>query len=145
MAVALAVTLLIAKTAESDVAPTLPKEVWIDPLTHQQRIWLGALEWCESRGNVQAINKVDKDGTPSYYSHQFKPGTFRFYGEKYGLVPKGKTDADIMELMKNYELTVKIMEQMILDQSISAHEWRYSLFPGCTAKLGTPPRLSTKQ
>ena len=112
----------------------------VDILTHPQRIWLGALEWCESHGVVTAINPKDKDNTPSYYSFQFKPGTFRGYGEKYGLIEIGKTDAEIKELMKNYKLTVLIMEQMILDKDIKPIVWRNSLFPGCTAKLGTPPK-----
>lgn len=113
-----------------------------DPLSHQQRVWMGALEWCESHG-TDVTNPNDKDNTPSYYWFQFKPGTFRTYGEKYGLIPKGKTDAQIMKLMKNYDLTAKIMEQMILDKTISAKTWSKSLFPGCIKKLGLPPKTPT--
>lgn len=120
-----------------------PEQVPPPLLTHEQEVWLHALQWCESHGNGEAINKVDKDGTPSYYWYQFKPGTFRGYGEKYLLIEIGKTDEEIMELMKNYELTYSIMERMVADPTITAKQWRYSLFPGCTAKLGTPPRVST--
>lgn len=138
--------LLLTRHAESETAeePPSPVKAWVDPLSHAQRVWLGALEWCESKGNGEAINKVDRDGTPSYYWYQFKPGTFRGFAEKYGLIEKGKTDAEIAVLMKSYELTNAMMEQMILDPTITAKTWRYQLFPGCTEKLGTPPRLSTK-
>jgi len=135
--VGLLITLIPTKVAtytvvaEEDPKPTL---------THRQKAWVGSLEWCESQGIGTAINEVDKDGTPSYYWFQFKPGTFRGYGEQYGLIEKGKTDAEIMVLMKNYELTYAIIEQMVMDKSISDRTWRYSLFPGCVAKNGPPPR-----
>jgi len=115
------------------------QETKIILLSHPQEVWLYALEWCESRGVITSVNPNDKDNTPSYYSHQFKPGTFKSFGEKYGLIEKGKTDEEIKLLMKDYDLTIKIMQQMILDKDITAHEWRYSLFPGCIKKLGLPP------
>lgn len=135
--VGLLITLIPIKAATyTAVVESVPKPT----LTHRQKVWLGALEWCECKGVGTAINQVDKDGTPSYYWFQFKPGTFRGYGEQYGLIEKGKTDAEIMELMKNYELTYAIMEQMVLDENISNKQWRYSLFPDCVAKNGPPPR-----
>jgi len=116
----------------------------IDPLTHEQRVWLGALEWCESRGKTGAVKPKDRDNTPSYYSFQFKPGTFVQYGEKYGLIQPELKEGEIMELMKNYTITYKIMERMVLDTDITNKQWRNQLFPECVAKLGTPPRLSTE-
>lgn len=138
---AIILSLATARVLEGRAIPVAEAEpVKVEIITHRQKVWLGALEWCESQGHGDAINKVDKDGTPSYYWLQFKPGTFRGYGEKYLLIEKGKSDEEIMELMKNYELTIDIMEHMIADPEITAKQWRYSLFPGCTAKLGTPPR-----
>lgn len=144
IAMSMATVAIAAKLAKNPVMVEPLEEPYIDPLTHQQRVWLGALEWCESKGVHTAVNPNDKDNTPSYYSFQFKPGTFRGYGEKYGLIEIGLANDEIMEQMKSYEITYKIMEQMILDTDITAKQWRYQLFPGCTAKLGTPPRLSTQ-
>jgi hypothetical protein len=100
----------IANSKKPEVVTVEPEKAWVDPLTHEQRVWLGALEWCESKGKGDALNKVDKDGTASYWWYQFKPGSFRAYGVKYGLIEQGKTDAEIMVLMKSYELTNSIME-----------------------------------
>ena len=108
-----------------------------EKLTHAQFVWLGALEWCESRGQgVKAVNPKDKDGTPSYYWWQFKPETFKAFGEKYGLFEKGKSIAEIKELMKGYLLTVQVMVNMIPDKAV---DWDNE-FPGCVAKLGPPPQ-----
>jgi hypothetical protein len=102
-----------------------------DILTRPQRAWLGALIWCESRGNVDALNKKDRDGTPSYGLLQFKPSTFTHYAKLYGIDGKaGYKDADTQE---------KIVEQMIIRGGIN---WSQQ-FPTCTKKLGTPPKLST--
>ncbi len=145
--VTIIINLLITKKAKSDVEEVVVPApvVWVDPLTHPQRVWLGALEWCESKGNPEAINKVDKDGTPSYWWYQFKPSTFKGFGVKYGLIAKETTLAQVAVLMKDYGLTINIMEHMVLDPDITPKQWRYSLFPGCTTKLGTPPKLSPKQ
>lgn len=45
---------------------TAPPVVEMPKLTHQQEVWIYALEFCESRGNTEAINPKDLDGTPSY-------------------------------------------------------------------------------
>lgn len=105
-------------------------------LTHQQQIWRGALEWCESRGKNTAINAVDRDGTPSYYAFQFKPNTLRYYGERYGLIAKGKSDAEIMELLAHYEIQSAIVDKMILDPTTV---WEKQ-FSECVRKLGRPPK-----
>jgi hypothetical protein len=104
-------------------------------LTAEQRAWLGALEWCESKGDNEAVNWKDKDGTPSYYSFQFKPSTFKAYAEKYGLIKEGMTGQEIMEAMKIHMITSAVVANMILDPAI---DWDRE-FPGCVKKLGWPP------
>ena len=99
-------------------------------LTHAQTVWKSALEWCESNGKKDAVNPVDRDGTPSYYSFQFKPSTFAAYAAKYGI------EGDISD----YEAQSAIVTGMILDESLGYDDWRYREFPGCVAKLGAPPR-----
>lgn len=106
-------------------------------LTHAQLVYTYALEWCESQGNVKAINPKDNDNTPSYYSWQFKPGTFRYFGTKYGIIATSTTDADLMKLMSDYPTERKVLEAMVLDGK--RIEWQ-NQFPGCTRKLGYPPR-----
>jgi len=116
-----------------------PEEIKVIPkptLTHQQDIWRSALEWCESRGVKNAINPKDKDGTASYYSWQFKPSTFKTLGIKYGVLPKETTNAQIPELIKDYQLQKDIVGYMILDKST---RWE-TQFPTCVKKLGRPPR-----
>lgn len=121
-----------AGAPENAEASTTPEHT----LTHAQEIYASALEWCESNARGGAINEVDLDGTPSFYWYQFKPGTFRGYGEKYGLIEKGKTDPEILELMKDYELTRSIVEHMIPDPAV---RWENE-FPDCVkTKIGRPP------
>lgn len=105
-------------------------------ITHAQDVWISALEWCESRGKPEAINPNDKDNTPSYYSYQFKPGTFRYRGEKYGVIEKGLPEAELRELMKSQTLQREIVKHMILDKTV---KWEYE-FPDCVKrKIGFPP------
>ncbi len=105
-------------------------------LTARQRAWLGALEWCESRGDGTAVNWADRDGTPSFYWFQFKPATFKAYGEKYGLIPTGLTLGGTMLEMESYATTQKIVVTMISDTDV---KWSQE-FPACVKKLGTPPK-----
>lgn len=106
-----------------------------EELSHAQEIWISALEWCESRGRPEAVNPMDNDGTPSYYSYQFKPSTFRGLGEAYGLIPKGHTDEEIMTLMKDTALQRAIVRDMIKDKTLDISKQ----FPGCIARIGLPP------
>lgn len=116
---------------EAPAAATSPALV-----SHAEETWLSALEWCESRGNPLAINPMDSDGTPSYYSFQFKPGTFRWLGEKYELISKGQSDIAIMSLMKETELQRQIVRRMIKDTDINIA----NQFPDCVLhKIGFPP------
>lgn len=96
-------------------------------LTHPQEVWVSVLEWCESRGVKTAINPMDRDGTPSYYSFQFKPATFEYYREKYGL-----PEADISD----YNTQKEIVRRMIGDPDV---QWNQE-FPDCVRKHGLPPK-----
>jgi hypothetical protein len=104
-------------------------------LTHKQEIWLDVLEWCESRGNNGAINKKDRDGTPSYGAFQFKPSTFEHYREKY-LLEMPKVKADEWTFM-HYETQREIVKNMILDPDVV---WKQE-FPDCVKKNGKPPGM----
>lgn len=101
-------------------------------LTIEQKVWLGALRWCESRGNDLAVNKMDSDGTPSYGAYQFKPSTYAYFSKKYGLA----STTDYM----NATQQEYIVGRMLLDKDISDSNLRNSQFPGCIRKLGLPPR-----
>ena len=105
-------------------------------ISHRQDVWLYALEWCESGGRETAVNPMDLDGTKSYYSFQFKPGTFRMYGERYGILEKNITDELLMEKLKSYELQREIVKNMLFDKSV---RWNNE-FPDCVKRLGWPPK-----
>lgn len=110
-------------------------------LTSRQLLWKAKLELCESGGNPKAVNPNDLDNTPSYYSFQFKPDTFRGYAIQYGLLPNDLEYEDYFNWMADYDLQSEIVTRMIGDKGIPDNVWRYTLFPGCTAINGTPPRI----
>lgn len=97
-------------------------------LSHAQEVWLGALEWCESRGNPVAVNKVDRDGTPSYGAFQFKPDTLWYFADLYGI----EKDPDYML----YGQQRAVVEAMVLHRKEIS--WS-TQFPDCVKKLGAPP------
>jgi len=115
----------------------VPVEPEADPniLTHAQETWISALEWCESNAKPSAVNPNDSDGTPSYYSYQFKPSTFKGLGEQYGIISKGQSDIAIMSLMEDTAIQRAIVRKMIKDTSIDIG----TQFPGCVRKIGYPP------
>ena len=116
-----------AKLTEAQVIPTPVVVKKVAPtLDHEQKAWVGALEFCESRGNPKAINPKDRDGTASLGILQFKKSSFAYFEKKYGI--KG----DLM----NADTQEAIVTQMILKGGINWHQQ----FPDCTAKLGTPPK-----
>ncbi len=125
-------------TSSKELVATTTVSVKLYQPTHAQTVWLHALEWCESGGNKNAINPEDKDHTPSYYSFQFKPSTFKAYALKYGILKKEDVDTSVklMEQLKNYNNQFQVVSSMINDKTI---KWR-SQFPGCISKLGLPPR-----
>lgn len=106
-------------------------------LSDSQERWIDRLEHCESGGNQSAINLKDRDGTPSYYSFQFKPDTFRLFGVLYGVIPEGLSEAQNMELLKDRYLQRAIVSFMILD---SKTRWEQQ-FPVCVSLLGRPPKF----
>jgi hypothetical protein len=103
--------------------------------THEQEVWLHALEWCESRGLKTAVNPKDVDGTPSYYSFQFKPSTFKLYGIRYGLLSSEISEEALKEKMTDYQLQKKMVSLMFDDSRVN---WRRE-FPDCVRGLGAPP------
>lgn len=127
-------------TQTIEPAKFIQQDFTIEPkkpmLTHEQEVWLYTLEWCESRGIKTAVNPEDRDGTPSYYSFQFKPATFLNYGIKYGIIPATTSPAELKEKLKSYDDQRAIVTQMILDKSV---DW-YQQFPDCVRKNGVPPK-----
>lgn len=106
-------------------------------LKHRKETWISALEWCESRGRNDALNKVDRDGTPSYSNFQWKPTTLLYYGKMYGLVATSSMVANVPELLKNYELQRNVVRAMVDDPKVN---W-YQQFPDCVKlKVGLPPK-----
>lgn len=130
----------VEATAEQPVEVEVIEEPTnYEKLTHAQETWLRALEWCESAGKKDNINKVDRDGTPSYYSFQFKPSTFKGLALKYKVLPSEQLDTnqEVMQNMKDYSLQREIVSAMILDPKT---RWSNE-FPDCTGrKIGLPPR-----
>ena len=135
---------IFAKLNES--VPPANMEPWMavempdqkpDPsLDHRRDVYIHALEWCESRGYNAAINEEDKDGTASYYNFQWKPGTFKGYAIKYGMLSKGLEDSDYFNWMADYDMQHAILEKMVRDKDVV---WSNE-FPACTRTLGMPPR-----
>lgn len=107
--------------------------------THAQNVWLHALEWCESRGKQSAVNPEDRDGTPSYYSFQFKPSTFKAYALRYELLEPSEldTEEELMAQMSVYKNQKAIVTEMLNDPKV---RWNNE-FPDCTMKkVGLPPK-----
>lgn len=111
---------------ESETPPTPEKPV--KALTHAQEVWLGALEWCESHGDPTAINKKDRDGTPSYGAFQFKPGTLNAYAKQYSI--------DLQDDYMLYGYQKAVVTGMVLDRDHI--NWNQQ-FPDCVKRLGKPP------
>ena len=110
------------------VMATSTPETVKDILTPEQRAYLGALEWCESRGKPGAINPKDSDGTPSFGILQFKPSSYAYFESRYDLATTTSyMDKDGQEA---------IVEQMMIRNDVT---WTHQ-FPGCVHKLGTPPQ-----
>lgn len=105
-----------------------------DSLSHQQQVWLGALEWCESKGTPSMVNPNDVDNTPSYYSFQFKPSTFRYYGEKYNVIDAGLSSQALNEKLKDHSTQREIVANMLNDKSVNMRKQ----FPACVRTLGLP-------
>lgn len=131
----LALMILAATALALGAAVLYSHQAWSADLNHEQEVWLHALEWCESSGIPSKINKKDVDGTPSYYSFQFKPSTFKAFGIKYGLFDREITDEEVKLRLGDYELQKKVVSFMINDRKVI---WRRE-FPDCVRRLGPPP------
>lgn len=118
-----------------------PKKVLLK-INHEQETYIAALEWCESRGVVTAVNPNDLDNTPSYYSWQWKPSTFKYFGVKYKILPEQITDAEATKVMTDYAMQRRVIEQMVLHRD--QIEWAKQ-FPGCTKKIGFPPVIHRQE
>lgn len=127
--------LLFPTITSIEDTPVVTQETQIE-YDHVTETWLSALEWCESRGNSFAVNPNDLDGTPSYYSFQFKPDTFKNFGEKYSVIKKDLSDTQIQILMKDTKLQRDIVRFMLDDKSVNMH----IQFPDCVRKLGLPKK-----
>ena len=142
------VTLLVLSGIDGVIADAEPEVTNINPvevveetpvsaydlLPHDQQVWISALEWCESKGNHGAINPKDVDNTPSYYSFQFKPSTFKYYGEKYGVIEKGLSQNELLESLKSHYLQREIVSFMLSDKTVKMNKQ----FPACVRSLGLP-------
>jgi hypothetical protein len=102
-----------------------PKKVLLkQPATREQ--WLTDLEICESGGNPNALNPVDRDGTPSHGLLQFKDTTFEMYRVRYSMGEVELYDPEAQRLMVRF---------MMDDDAV---RWEQE-FPDCVRKLGRPP------
>ena len=144
LAIAVVLVSVIAFSVTPKVLAEPPKPVIVvDPyqVSHAQETWIRALEWCESHGNVSAINPKDKDGTPSYYSFQFKPETLLSYGQKYGVINMTTTAGSTQfakEILPNYDIQLKVVKMMVKDKTV---RWE-TQFPDCVKRhIGFPPKV----
>lgn len=130
--IAITVEILWEKKTVADVVELKIEET---DLQHRRETWLSALEWCESHGVKTAINKMDKDGTPSFFSFQFKPSTFKYYSVKYKLLSPDLEYEDYFNWMSDYDMTREVVRRMIDDPKV---QWNME-FPDCVKRLGYPP------
>ena len=127
MAIAILATAVIAipRTVSYESEDTKSPE---PKLTHQQEVWIHVLEWCESRGDPNAINPKDSDGKKSYGAFQFRQSTLDYYAEKYGVATTTLMD---------YDTQRAVVTQMILHRD--EINWSQQ-FPSCVKKHGFPPK-----
>lgn len=110
-------------------SPHIDPPAPVPTLSHEQIVWSYALEWCESHGQAGAINPKDRDGTPSYGAFQFKPSTFVYYADMFGVA----TSSGYMD----YESQRKVLEAMLLNEK--KIDWDQQ-FPDCVKHhVGQPP------
>lgn len=110
-------------------ATSTEKEIPKKELTHQQMVWSYAIEWCESRGKISAVNPKDRDGTPSYGAYQFKPETLVYYSDMFAIERATST--------MDYSTQRSVFEEMI--RHADEVNWSQQ-FPDCVKKFGPPPR-----
>lgn len=128
MAVTIASAITSIGTKASAVQYTFKEpQKELPKLSHQQDTWKRALEWCESSGYTDAVNKEDLDGTPSFGSWQFKPSTLDYFAKKYSIATTTVMDREVQDV---------VLTQMILHRN--EIDWNKQ-FPWCVKKLGLPP------
>jgi hypothetical protein len=122
-----AVAVIVFSSAKAPDAQPMPSQAEL-VVSFQQKVWLHALAWCESRGVRGAINPKDTDGRQKFGLLQFDIATLPAYRLKYNLPP-----ADIMD----YKAQIETALLMINDPEVNPRkEW-----PACVRKIGPPPRL----
>lgn len=119
---------------QSQLAIAAPLEVIV---VQNKDDWLDDLERCESSGNPNAVNLVDKDGTASYGPYQFKPETLAVYGVKYGYLLVGTTPEELLQSGRIFERDLQ--RDVVRGMTIDADVDLTNEFPDCVRKLGMPP------
>jgi hypothetical protein len=129
--------------------PPEPSKVWKSvgikqhELTHEQEVWLYALEYHESRGNIKAVNPHDRDNTPSHGAFQFKSETVYDFGAKrYKMIPEDLELIDYQNYAYDYDFIREVVIRMIGDETLPITAFRDYLFPDVVKnKLRSlPPR-----
>lgn len=108
---------------EVELAEPLPLPIIIWDEAREN--WLNQLIHCESGGNPNALNPLDRDGTPSHGILQFKDTTFAMYADRYGIV------ADLYDAEAQKQMVRFMMDDPLV-------RWETE-FPACVNRLGRPP------
>ncbi len=74
--------------------------------------YLSAIEFCETSG-YREIVRLDSNNKLSYGAFQFQFDTFKRYGQQYGFIDKEATDAEIKEMIMDYDLQRSIAREMV--------------------------------
>jgi len=97
--------------------------------------YLDTLAMCESGNNPNAINPVDRDGTPSLGRYQFKVGTFNYFSQVFKIATTSIFNGDEQRI---------IVRKMA--QTLTKAQWARQ-FPDCTLNkslkyyAGYPPTM----
>ena len=83
-------------------------------LTHQQEVYIHAIEFCESHGK-ENIKIMDSNNRYSYGVLMFQVETFLREGKKYGIIDEDTTSKQGEKLIYNVDLQEKIAHQMLLN------------------------------
>ncbi len=107
-------------------------------LTHEQEVWIGALQWGESNGIKTALNPKDRNGKRSVGCYQFQDDTFRLYVEKYQLLDiKNLDESDWLNWIWDCDLQTEIVKRMLGDNDVN---WRNEFPDVIRNKIGLPPK-----
>ena len=128
--------------------PAIPIEIvpyaiqYVEPQTVDQLI--GALQNsrvrrilkdlvpCESGGNPDAINPMDRDGTPSLGLVQFKPSTLYEEGRRYKIFADIEPN-EIQNIIFDPSIQIAVVSRMIEERGTQRSFWLQQ-FPGCGLK-----------